>query len=49
MDDKVTIDREVFDKMVNVLAQLPYAQIAPLLAEIGQAVQTPDIREDNGD
>ena len=36
---KVTIDREVYEKLVNTLAQLPYAQVAGLLAEASQSAQ----------
>lgn len=34
--DKVIVPSETFQKVVNVLAGLPYGQVAPLLAELEQ-------------
>ena len=33
---KVKIEKEVFDKMVNVIGNMPYGQVATLFAEIQQ-------------
>ncbi len=34
--EEVAINRETYQKMVNVLAALPYGQVAQLLAEVGE-------------
>ena len=31
----IEVEKETFDKMVSVLAKLPYVQVAGLMAEIG--------------
>lgn len=42
--DEVRVSKETYDKMVNVLAQLPYGQIASLLSEVVQ--NTHEIKKD---
>jgi len=36
MKEEVAVSKDTYNKMVNVLAALPYAQIAQLLAEVGE-------------
>lgn len=37
--DKVVIDLETFNKVMNVLGQLPYSQVAGLLQEVGNSAE----------
>ena len=37
--DKILIDLETFNKVMNVIGQLPYAQVASLLQEVGNSVE----------
>ncbi len=37
--DRVSIDLETFNKVMNVLGQLPYSQVAGLLQEVGNSVE----------
>lgn len=52
MMDEVKVSKETYDKMLNVLAQMPYVQIAPLLDEVARNTR-PVLKEvtteDNGD
>jgi len=34
--EEAIVNRETYEKMVNCIAQLPYGQVAQLLAEVGQ-------------
>ena len=53
--EKVMVDREVYEKVINTLAQLPYAQVAGLLDEArmsaklieeNSAEEETDVKED---
>lgn len=37
--DRISIDIETFNKVMNVLGQLPYAQVASLLQEVQNNVE----------
>ncbi len=37
--DRVSIDLETFNKVMNVLGQLPYSQVAGLLQEVGNSAE----------
>ncbi len=37
--DEVIVKREVFDKMVNIVASMPYVQVASILNEIGASTR----------
>ena len=43
---KVQIDIETFNKVMNVLGQLPYAQVAQLLQEVQNNVEQVDGTDD---
>lgn len=44
---KVTIDKDVLEKVLNVLATLPYAQVAPLMQEVhNNIVQNKERRDE---
>lgn len=36
---KVLIEQQTFEKMLNVITQLPYAQVAQLLQEVGSNME----------
>ena len=36
---KVQVDKAVFEEMLGVLTQMPYAQVAGLLQKVGQNMQ----------
>ena len=44
---KVILDREVFNQMVSVLAQLPYSQVAGVLQQVGNNLE--EVVEDGTD
>lgn len=43
---KILIDVETFNKIMNVLGQLPYAQVAQLLQEVQNNVEQVDGTDD---
>lgn len=44
---KYTIDKEVLDKVFNVLSQLPYNQVAQLINELQQSIQKVEEEKSN--
>jgi hypothetical protein len=42
-----TIPQTVLDKVVNILASLPYGQVAPVMAELNKVI-APQIDQDKG-
>ena len=55
--ERISIDLETFNKIMNVLGQLPYAQVAELLQEVSSSVEKVEVSpganlkivEDDGD
>ena len=45
--EEVIVSKETYDKMVNILIQIPYGQISGLLSEV--AANTRAVEKDAGD
>jgi len=47
--EEAIVDKATYEKMVNCIAQLPYGQVAQLLAEVGQNTRFEELKVEDGD